>query len=331
MKEELMVFIADLRSNSLINSFDEATTKQAIILRLLSALRWNIFDTSEVQPEYSVSSKRVDYSLRINNTNKVFLEVKKVSEDLENHQEQLLNYSFQEGVKLAILTNGITWWFYLPLNEGNWEQRRFYAIDIIQQDPSDISSKFIDFLGKENVESEIAVKKAEQIYKGQVKDIEIKRNLPRAWNKLISEPDDLLVDLINETLEKICGYRAEEKIIERFLHSNVGTIDSMHKITASKKQIPKNNQTHPKSKMHKPKGFPPEGTLCRFTYKGNDYNGQIKNGQFMVNGHGYFSSFSAASVEISNTSRNGWRDWELKVPGSNQWLLADIWRKRKSQ
>jgi hypothetical protein len=97
----------------------------------------------------------------------------------------------------------------------------------------------------------------------------------------------------------------------------------------SQKQIPKNNQTQPKSKMHKPKGFPPEGTLCRFTYKGNDYNGQIKNGQFMVNGHGYFSSFSAASVEISNTSRNGWRDWELKVPGSNQWLLADIWRKRK--
>jgi hypothetical protein len=197
-----MVFIADLRSNSLINSFDEATTKQAIILRLLSALRWNIFDTSEVQPEYSVSSKRVDYSLRINNTNKVFLEVKKVSEDLENHQEQLLNYSFQEGVKLAILTNGITWWFYLPLNEGNWEQRRFYAIDIIQQDPSDISSKFIDFLGKESVKNEVAVKKAEQIYKGQVKDIEIKRNLPRAWNKLISEPDDLLVDLINDGVVK---------------------------------------------------------------------------------------------------------------------------------
>lgn len=328
MKEQLMGFIADIRANNLINSFDEATTKQAIILRLLSALSWNIFDTSEVKPEYSVSSKRVDYSLRINNANKVFLEVKKVTEDLENHQEQLLNYSFQEGVKLAILTNGITWWFYLPLNEGNWEQRRFYAIDIIQQDQSDIAKKFIDFLGKESVKNEEAVKKAEQIYKGQVKDIEIKRNLPRAWNKLISETDDLLVDLINETLEKICGYRADEKLIEDFLKWNVGTIDITQKIKVRKKRIPTKK---PKIKKHNLKGFPPEDTLCRFTYKGNDYSGQIKNGQLMVNDYGIFSSFSAASYEISNTSRNGWRDWELRVPGSNRWLLADIWRKRESQ
>ncbi|MCK4816975.1 restriction endonuclease subunit R [bacterium] len=331
MKEQLITFIADIRSNNLINNFDEATTKQVIILRLLSILSWNIFDSSEVTPEYSVSGKRVDYSLRINNANKVFLEVKKVTEDIENHQEQLLNYSFQEGVKLAVLTNGITWWFYLPLNEGNWEQRKFYAIDIIQQERSDIANKFIDFLGKENVKNEEAVKKAEQIYKGRVKDIEIKRNLPRAWNKLISEPDDLLVELINETLEKICGYRADDKQIESFLHSNVGAIDSTRNIKVSKKRILTKNDTQPKSKKRSPKGFPPEGTLCRFTYKGNDYNGQIKNGQFMVNDYGTFLSFSAASVEISNTSRNGWRDWELKVPGSNQWLLADIWRKRKSQ
>ena len=47
MKEQLMGFIADVRSNNLINNFDEATTKQAIILRLLSTLSWNIFDTSE--------------------------------------------------------------------------------------------------------------------------------------------------------------------------------------------------------------------------------------------------------------------------------------------
>ncbi|MBI9084690.1 MAG: hypothetical protein JEZ11_13930 [Desulfobacterales bacterium] len=328
MKEQLLSFIADVRSNNMISSFDEANTKQAIILRPLSILRWNIFDTSEVQPEYSVSSKRVDYSLRINNTNKVFIEVKKVTEDLDSHQEQLLNYSFQEGVKLAILTNGITWWFYLPLNEGNWEQRRFYAIDIIQQDSSDIASKFIDFLAKENVKNENSLKKAEQIYKGQVKDIEIKRNLPRAWNKLISEPDDLLVDLVNETLEKICGYRADETIIERFLHSNVGTIDCMQKINAPKKRMIRDNKIQSKTKEHNSKNFPPEGTLCRFTYKKVDYNGKIQNGQFIVDGHGYFSTFSAASKGISKTSRNGWCDWEIKLPGSSQWLLADIWRKK---
>ncbi len=269
--------------------------------------------------------------MRINNANKVFLEVKKVSEDLDNHQEQLLSYSFQEGVKLAILTNGITWWFYLPLNEGSWEKRRFYATDIVQQDESDMANKFIDFLGRESVKTEDAPKMAEQIYKGQIKNIEIKRNLPRAWNKLISEPDDLLVDLINETLEKICGYRAQEQLIEHFLRSNVGTIESTQKIPVPISRIPIKHQAQLKTKKFNPKGFPPEGTFCRFKYKGNEYSGQIKNGQLMVNGHGNFSSFSAVSIGISNTSRNGWRDWELKIPGSNQWLLADIWRKNRNK
>jgi hypothetical protein len=38
---------------------------------------------------------------------------------------KLLNYSFQEGVKLAILTNGIAWWFYLPRHEGSGEYGSF--------------------------------------------------------------------------------------------------------------------------------------------------------------------------------------------------------------
>ena len=128
----------------------------------------------------------------------------------------------------------------------------------------------------------------------------------------------------------MCGYRADDRQIESFLHSNVGTIDTARHVTVSKKPTPTKIHPQPKIKKQSPKGFPPEGTLCRFTYKGNNYNGQIKNGQFVVQDYGSFSSFSAASVAISNTSRNGWRDWELRIPGSNQWQLADIWRKRES-
>lgn len=34
---------------------------------------------------------------------------------------------------------------------------------------------------------------------------------------IVSEPDNLLVDLINETSESICGYRADDNTIKRFL------------------------------------------------------------------------------------------------------------------
>ena len=220
MEEQLKVFIDRLKTDRRIDTFDEAATKQAVVLRLLSILGWDTFDIDEVTPEYSVGGRRVDYSLKINNLNKVFIEVKRIGIELEDHQEQLLNYSFQQGVKLAILTNGITWSFYLPLNEGSWEQRKFYTIDILQQDADDVTSKFIDFLSKDNINSGKAIQNAEAIYRGQQKINILKETLPKAWNKIIEEADELLIDLINETAEKICGFKADTELVERFLSRN---------------------------------------------------------------------------------------------------------------
>ena len=45
--------------------------------------------------------------------------------------------------------------------------------------------------------------------------------IPEAWNKLISQPNMILVELLRETTEKICGYKVEAKIIERFLEKNL--------------------------------------------------------------------------------------------------------------
>ena len=120
MNSELAAAIQEIRGNRALVSIDEACTKAGVVLRLLSTLGWNPFNVEEVKPEFTLGAKRVDYSLRIANTNKVFFEVKRIGENLEPHQEQLLGYSFQQGVRLAVLTNGATWWFYLPLNEGAW-------------------------------------------------------------------------------------------------------------------------------------------------------------------------------------------------------------------
>ncbi len=217
MSEELFGLIKELKNNSRLTSFTEEATKQAVVLRILKALGWNPFDIDEVCPEYSVGSKRVDYALRYKGKNKVFIEVKKIDEDLEKHQEQLLNYSFQEGVKLAVLTNGISWWFYLPLREGSWEQRKFYTIEIYDQDSEDVVKKFKDFLSKENVISNKAIENAENIYKSNQKQNLIRETLPKAWKKIMEEPDEILVDLLSETTERLCGYKPDNETVEKFL------------------------------------------------------------------------------------------------------------------
>jgi hypothetical protein len=166
----------------------------------------------------------VDYALRINQSI-VFIEVKKVSEDLEkeNHQEQLLNYSFQQGVKLAILTNGITWWFYLPLHEGNWNKRKFYSIDINEQNSEEIATKFIEFLSYENVKNGIAFTNAEKVKKAKDKQKILEETIPKAWTKILNEFNPSLIELINETIEKISGYQADEQLIKNFIQKSVSS------------------------------------------------------------------------------------------------------------
>ena len=81
MKTELSSFINKVKNNSKVFTYDEAATKQALIIPIIQILGWNPFDIDEVTPELTVSGKRVDFALSINNSNEYFVEVKKTSED----------------------------------------------------------------------------------------------------------------------------------------------------------------------------------------------------------------------------------------------------------
>ena len=164
--------------------------------RLLSLAGWDTFDVSQVVPEYTVGNRRVDYALRPGSPNAVFIEVKRPGENLERHQQQLLEYCFQEGVKLAVLTNGRTWWLYLPLQAGSWEQRRFLTIDLEVQEPSVVERWFLEYLSRERVGSGQAVGDAEDLVESQQQAEIIGKTIAAAWTQIIGTPDELLVDLI---------------------------------------------------------------------------------------------------------------------------------------
>ena len=191
------------------------------MLRLLSLAGWDTFDISQVVPEYTVGTRRVDYALRPGTPNAVFIEVKRPGENLERHQQQLLEYCFQEGVKLAVLTNGRTWWLYLPLHAGNWEQRRFLTIDLEVQEPSVVERRFLEYLSPGRVGSGQAIGDAEALVESQQRAEVIDRTIAAAWSQIVETPDELLVELISETTERICGFKPEPELVEQFLLQRV--------------------------------------------------------------------------------------------------------------
>lgn len=198
-------------------AYDEAATRNSIILPILNRLGWDIFSRDSVYPEYPVGSKRVDYSLRILGQNRFFIETKRCNVDLACHQEQLLGYAFHFGVELACLTNGITWQFFLPLKSGEWEQRLFYTVDFENQSPDEIEKFFADILRREAVEDRTAVEKAEDIFVKKNRHAVIKTVFPAVWKDLVTNPPREFLDVICDKIEKTCGYRPDDATVARFL------------------------------------------------------------------------------------------------------------------
>ena len=226
--QALSNWIKEIKNDPNISTLNEAQARRSVIERILEFLGWNTSNYNEVKLEYGVKAQArdsVDYTLQVNKKDKVFIEAKSPKEDLkkEKHQEQLFKYSAQKNPDLAILTNGISWYFYLPRAEGDWDDRKFYTIDIRKQEIEGIVDKFGLLLSRQNVASGEAVQHAESILKNRQRETNVKERLPEAWNTVIKNavsPNSLLVDLLAETAEEVCGFQPTDDEILGFIRSH---------------------------------------------------------------------------------------------------------------
>lgn len=102
----------------------EEATKQALILPFLQMLGYNVFDPSEVVPEFTADvgtkkGEKVDYAILLNGKPAILVEAKACTDKLNGHDSQLFRYFATTDAKFAILTNGLTYKFYSDLQEPN--------------------------------------------------------------------------------------------------------------------------------------------------------------------------------------------------------------------
>lgn len=217
MPELLQELIARLREDGGRSFRTEEATCQGVILPILAALGWDRDNVHEVIPQFQVGQGRVDYCLSVRGKKAAFVEVKGAGENLHNHERQLLEYAFHDGVEIAVLTNGILWWFYLPLLHCNWEQRRFLILDVCQHDVGIVVQHLVTFLGRDAIASGSAVREAQAIHADAERRRIIMETLPRAWDELCGKPDALLLRVLADKVEHLSGYRPGDAVLVEYL------------------------------------------------------------------------------------------------------------------
>ncbi len=124
----------------------EEATKNAFIMPFIQALGYDIFDPTEVVPEYTADvgtkkNEKVDYAILQDGKPIILFECKWWGASLsETHRNQLFRYFAVTPVRIAILTNGIHYWFFSDLDEANkMDGRPFLELDLSEVNEGQIA------------------------------------------------------------------------------------------------------------------------------------------------------------------------------------------------
>ena len=130
----------------------------------------------------------VDYALKVDGENRVFLEAKIWKDELtKKHEEQLRDYcndAEQSKPKLAALTNGRQWRLYLATDKSHLELRKFLEFDIITDSRKKVEQHIRKFLSYEKISKiKSPLQAAHYQHRKLAENTENLNKIIRAWNK----------------------------------------------------------------------------------------------------------------------------------------------------
>ncbi|MDR2981159.1 MAG: type I restriction enzyme HsdR N-terminal domain-containing protein [Puniceicoccales bacterium] len=196
---------------------NEQAISQGIVLRVLQMLGWDTWDTNVVWPEYQTGEGRVDFALcHPASKPDVFIEVKQPGK-AEDAVRQALGYAFHSGVRFVVLTDGKTWSFYLPSEQGSYEERRIYKLDLLERNAVEASTILERYLARTRIESGEALRDARKEYQNRARKVEAQKSIPEAWNELVEREDETLIDLVASAVESKSGIRPDDEDVIEYL------------------------------------------------------------------------------------------------------------------
>jgi hypothetical protein len=214
LENTLTLIIARLRQGRFPN---EQAISQGIVLPVLQELGWDTWDTAVIWPEYKTIEGRVDFAICHPPTKPAdFIEVKQPGK-AEESVRQALEYGFHAGVPFVVLTDGRTWSFYLPAEQGSYEDRRVYKLDLFERPSVEAVEILRRYLECSRVKSGEALDTARKEYRSRSRRSEAKAAIPEAWRELVEKGNEDLVDLVAGAVESKTGVRPDNDEVAEFL------------------------------------------------------------------------------------------------------------------
>lgn len=217
--------LADIRKKLQERAYrNEEHVRLSLVARILQKLEWDIWDPGQVNTEFAPvpteDSTKVDFALfSVPREPSVFIEVKAVGkiDNLQQVETQLRDYNRNNTALFCVITDGAVWRLYYSQTGGEFSDKCFKILDFLEDDPEDVESALLTFLGKAEIESGQAKREAEGVLRLTQTQRTMEDCLPRA-RRLAQEPPfpslpDALVALVAEQGFLISREDAESFIV----------------------------------------------------------------------------------------------------------------------
>ena len=209
-----------------LEDLDLSSVKLGVVLRLLNAAGWDVFDISEVVPDYPTGNGKVDFALVAASSRgtggtaspQVLFEVKPFGEnlDISRFERRLVAQCSRAGAPLAVLTNGRRWLLLFQAPDYQGAGHRFCEVDLAG-DPVAAVEELNRYLSRDRVASGQAAWLAERTLRDRTRETVTRQAVLDGWRQVVLGLEDGLVELIATAAEQRTGYRPEVRQVRRVL------------------------------------------------------------------------------------------------------------------
>ena len=144
--------------------------------------------------------------------------------------QQALQYAFHCGVPFVVLTDGRSWSFYLPAEQGDYDERRVYMLDLYERSAGEAAETFRRYLARENVASGKSLGAARTEYRNRNRRSQAKAAIPEAWRELVQKRDVRLLESLADAVASKVGFPPDADDVVAFL-GGVATPGSTDPVT----------------------------------------------------------------------------------------------------
>lgn len=217
--ESIRAAITDIRRRLTKGQYpDVERTKWGIVARLLRCLGWDELDRTVVESDYSVGPRAVDFALLDpQSAPAVLVEIEEpggaVSDGVHGFDH------VPPGNSILVNTTGRHWAFSLVGAQGSDRDGPFCTVDLVDGSVNEAAESLLRYLRFDSVRAGEAVDQAVADHREASRRRQVAETLPRAWRALLAQPNETLVHLLEEEVERRCGVRPPREKTAQFLVS----------------------------------------------------------------------------------------------------------------